>query len=365
MIKTNLEQFNDKSKDLLYWIKNHLSKKIYKLKTNKGFTTEKDKTDEDTKYFDRQLNFDLLLNSITIEELKDNANKIALSMSGLRNYSSPLISFYNHVANDKKIHTLKKIDTNYIHTYTKLNKLSSNYYVQIKSLFSFIDKNMSDDYKFDVGFKKDGTKAKRPVKFAKEKTYNYLEPKVFAEFVKSIDKYKSNHPNAFVLRLLVKFLCFGGFRADEVQHIKEDDISFKTIDKKEYMQIFVLGKGDKERFIYILFDLIKEDYNSYIKIKEEKKHNCEYLFYTRDFKMFSDKRIYDIVKDFNVKSGLEIPSFSAHVLRRSMSSYLHFRGVKLEIISKILGHSDEETVDFYVFASSENSKKVSKLFKFI
>lgn len=354
MKKADLEQYSNKSLDLLFWIKSYIASKIYVLKPNKGI--------ED---FNRELNLKLILDSSTIDELRDNSNLIAQSISGLRNYSTPLITFYNHVIADKKTTTLKAIDTNYINTYTKLNNVSSNYYVQLRSLFKFIDSYMLDDFKFDIGFKKDGTKAKLPIKMNKDKTYNYLEPEDFEKFIVSIKNYKTSHPNPFLLKLMIKFLCFGGFRADEVQHIKLDDISFKDMQNKQYMQIYVLGKGNKERFVYILFDLIKDEYENYLKVREEKKHNCEYLFYTRDIEMFSDKRIYDIVKDFHNKSGLEIENFSCHTLRRSYATTLHFLGVPLETISLLLGHSTEETVEFYVFATKQANKKISSLFKFI
>lgn len=354
MNKTYLEQYKNKELDLLFWIKNHLAIKVYKLKV-----------DKDVGDFDREIGSNLILNSSNIDELRDNSNLIAQSISGLRNYSSPLISFYNHIITDKKLLDLKKIDTNYVNTYTKLNRLSSNYYVQVKSLFQFIDKNILDNFKFDIGFKKDGTKAILPVKIAKERTFNFLEPDLFAKFIGKIKDYKSNHPNPYLIKLMLKFFCFGGLRADEVQHIREDDISFKTLNKKEYMQIYILGKGSKERFVYILFDLVKDEYENYLKIKKEKNHSIKYLFYTRDIKIFSDKRIYDIVKLFNNSTKLDIPNFSAHVLRRSMASYLHYSGVKLETISMILGHSQEETVEFYVFASKEKAKKVPDLFKYI
>lgn len=354
MNKTYLEQYKNKELDLLFWIKNHLAVKVYKLKV-----------DKDVENFDRENSFHIILDSSDIDELKDNANLIAQSISGLRNYSSPLVTFYNHVINDKKILDLKKIDTNYINTYTKLNKLSSNYYVQVKSLFQFIDKNILDNFRFDIGYKKDGTKAKLPVKIAKEKTYNFLEPEIFAKFIGKIKDYKSNHSNPYLIKLMLKFLCFGGLRADEVQHIKEEDISFRNMNKKDYMQIYILGKGNKERFVYILFDLVKDEYENYLKIKKEKNHNIEYLFYTRDIKMFSDKRIYDIVKLFHESTNLNVPNFTTHTLRRSYASFLHYSGVKLETISLLLGHSQEETVEFYVFASKEKTKKVPDLFKFI
>ncbi len=353
MIKTKLEQYEDKSKDFLFWIKSYIATKIYTLKTNKGVNN-----------FDRQKNYDSIIDSTSIVELKENSNAIAKSMSGLRNYTTPLIALHNHIVDDKKLITLKKIDTNYINTYTKLNNVSSNYYVQLRSIFKFIDKNTIDDFKFDIGYLKDGTKAKLPVKMNKDKTFNFLEPNDFEKFILSISKYKTNHPNPFLLKLMVKFFCFGGFRAEEIQYIKEEDISFREYEGRKYLRIYVLGKGNKERFVHILFDLIKEEYEQYNRIKQEKEQVCEYLFYSRDFKIYSSKRIYDIVKDFHDKSGLEIKNFSCHTLRRTYATTLHFLGKSLEVISDLLGHDSDETVEFYAFATKEKNREVPNLFKF-
>lgn len=355
MNKQELEQFKDKNKDLLFWIKEYLANKVYRLKINK-----------DIENFNREVNYDLVLSSSDINELRTNANTVTQKMSGLSTYSSPLINFYNYVIKDKKIASLTSIDTNYINSYTRKENLSAEYFKQVRSFFKFIDK-YNTNHEFNIGFLKDGTKAKLPLKMKREKTYNFLEPKVFAEFIGNIKNYKSTHPNPFVIKLMLKFFCFGGLRADEVQHIKEEDISFKNMENmenKKYMQIYVLGKGNKERFVYILFDLLKNDYEQYLKVKQDNNHNTEFLFYTRDIKMFSDKRIYDIVTNFN-KNTLKIPNLSPHTIRRSYSSYLHYSGVSLETITKLLGHDQDETVEFYVFASKEKAKEVPDLFKFL
>lgn len=353
MKKTELEQFKDISQDLLYWIKEYLANKVYRLKVNKGV--------ED---FNAEDSYNLILSSNDINELRTNANSVTQKMSGLSTYSSPLINFYNY-ATDKKseINSLTEIDTNYINKYTKKEKLSVEYFKQIRSFFKFVDK-YNTTHEFNIGYLKDGTKATLPMKMKREKTFNFLEPDVFAEFIGNIKKYKSTHPNPYVIKLMLKFFCFGGLRADEVQHLKEKDLSFKDMEDKTYMQIHVFGKGGKQRFVYILFDLIKNDYKEYQRIKIENNHDTEYLFYTRTNNMFSDKRIYDIIKHFN-DTTLEIPNLSPHVLRRSFAVYLHYSGTGLETISKILGHSQEETIEFYVFATKEKSREVPNLLRFI
>lgn len=340
MDKTNMEKHGNTQLDFLFWIKEYIGAKIHVLKPIKG-----------TKEFSRVMEHTRILNSRNIDELRDNANTTAQSISGLRNYSTPLIAFYNYVACDKEIITLRKIDTSYINTYVTQNKVSSNYYIQLRSLFKFIDSNILDDFKFNIGYKKDGTRAATPIKMNKEKIYSFLDSKDFENFTSFISKYKSNHPNSFLLKLMMRFLCYGGLKADEVQQLKESDISFKDISKKNYMQIRILGKENKEKTVFILYDLIKDDYENYLKIKKDSKHDCVYLFYTRTFEMFSDKRIYDIVKDFHVKSGLKIENFSSNSLRRSYAAILHSQSVPFEKISLILGLNPDETIELYTFVS--------------
>lgn len=129
MNKQELEPFKDKSKDLLYWIKEYLASKVYRLKINK-----------DIEDFNRA-NYELILSSSDINELKNNTNTVTQKMSGLSTYSSPLINFYNFVISKKgKIISLTEIDTNYINSYTKREKLSMEYFKQVRSFFKFIDK---------------------------------------------------------------------------------------------------------------------------------------------------------------------------------------------------------------------------------
>ena len=49
MNKTYLEQYKNKELDLLFWIKNHLAVKVYKLKVNK-----------DVENFDRENSFHII-----------------------------------------------------------------------------------------------------------------------------------------------------------------------------------------------------------------------------------------------------------------------------------------------------------------
>lgn len=353
MNKTELEQFNEKAKDLLFWIKEYLANKVYRLKVNKSVGD-----------FNIEDNYNLILSSNDINELKTNANIVTQKMSGLSTYSSPLVNFYNYVTDKKsEIDSLNEIDTNYINKYTQKEKLSVEYFKQIRSFFKFVDK-YNTTHEFNIGYLKDGTKATLPIKMKREKTFNFLEPEIFAEFIGNIKKYKSTHPNPYVIKLMLKFFCFGGLRADEVQHLKENDLSFKDMKGKTYIQIHVLGKGEKQRFVYILYALIESDYKEYQRIKEENSHNTEYLFYTRTNKMFSYKRIYDIIKLFN-DNTLKIPNLNLHILRKSFPVYLHYSGISLETISKLLGHSQEETIEFYVFATKGKSREVPDLFKFL
>lgn len=124
--------------------------------------------------------------------------------------------------------------------------------MQLRSLFKFIDeKSMdNDNFKFNIGFLKDGTKVKAPVKSTIEKKFNYLEPELFEKFIESIKTYKSKRIDHFNQKLMVKFFCFGGLRSVEARFIKKTDCSIRNILDEDYLQVFITGKGGYERIIY-------------------------------------------------------------------------------------------------------------------
>lgn len=370
MKKQQLEPNKKLSSDLLLWIKCFLQNKVELQKVNKGYTDDKKQAERNNlKYFDRKLWQLAIMEAHSHKELKSVVLDIKNNgIQGIGTFSTPLLKFYEYASKSKKIERLRNIDTNFINNYIKLNFqdysewTQKNYYTQIRSLFKFIDKySISDDnFIFDIGITAVGKKAKSPVNLTPKKSEKYLEPNEFVDFISTFKTYKSNHPNRLQPIFLMKVLSFTGMRAGELRIIKMSDVGFRTIDEDKYLQIYINGKDDKNRYVFISYDLIKAEYEQEITFRKENKIKTDYLFYTRDFKQYAEKSLYDLVKRFLKHAKIKQP-LSPHALRRSYATYLLAKGVPIEKISHLLGHTSSETIQFYAFASKKSFKDVKNI----
>ena len=373
MKKQQLESNRKLSPDLLLWIKYFLQNKVEVQKVNKGYADDKKQAElNNLKYFDRKLWQLAIMEAHSHKELRRVTLDIKNNgIQGIGTFSTPLLKFYEYASKSKKIERLRDIDTNFINNYIKLNFqdysewTQKNYYTQIRSLFKFIDKySISDNsFIFDIGITAVGKKAKSPINLTPKKSEKYLEPSEFIDFISTFKTYKSNHPNRLQPIFLMKVMSFTGIRAGELRGIKMSDVGFRTIDEDKYLQIYINGKDDKNRYVFISYNLIKTEYEQEIAFRKENKIKTDYLFYTRDFKQYAEKSLYDLVKRF-LKHAKIKQSLSSHALRRSYATYLLSKGVPIEKISHLLGHTSSETIQFYAFASKKSFKDVKNILVF-
>lgn len=355
MKKEQLQPNSKLSADLLLWIKYFLCSKMETMKVKKSFSDDKKKADkEELRYFNRKLWQLKLMDTNSHKQLRDVTLDIKNNgLQALGGFSVPLLNFYEYASKQKKLKYLVDIDTNTISTYIKLHFqdysewTQKNYYSSIKSLFKFIDKySLSEDnFIFDIGITMVGKRAKSPVNLNPSKSEKYLEPNEFVDFIKTFKTYHNRHPNNLQPMFLMKVISFTGLRANELRGIKMEDVSLRTVEGEKYLQIYVHGKDDKNRYVFIYYDLIQKEYEIELEFRKENKLKTKYLFYTRDFKQYAEKSLFDLVKRFLNHAKIK-KSLSPHALRRSYETYLLARGVEIDKISHLLGHTSKETIDF-------------------
>ncbi len=151
--------------------------------------------------------------------------------------------------------------------------------------------------------------------------------------------------------LILELLYSTGIRVSELVNIKLDDIDF---DNK---RIYILGKGNKER--YVLFGKICNDIlMEYLeKSKNKLNKNSDYLLLNKFGNKITDRAIRMIIDDIVKKSSLKL-NISPHTLRHTFATHLLNEGADLKIVQELLGHENISTTGIYTHVSNEHLRKV-------
>ncbi len=145
--------------------------------------------------------------------------------------------------------------------------------------------------------------------------------------------------------LLIKTLFQTGTRVSEFVNIKVEDFFFD-----EQMFLISKAKGGKSRYVPILPELAQE-------LRTHLGNRCGgYLFETIHATPYSPRRIQQIVKETAAEAKITKRVYP-HLLRHSVATTLLERGMPLEQIQKLLGHSKLETTQIYAESTPEMIKE--------
>lgn len=116
----------------------------------------------------------------------------------------------------------------------------------------------------------------------------------------------------------------------------------------------VLGKGNKERIIY-LNDACIQAINAYKKVRPVdgiKDKNA--LFISRNNNRISPKTVQAMVYRYLEKIGLDAQGYSCHKLRHTAATLMYQQGgVDIRVLKEILGHENLGTTEIYTHLSSK------------
>ena len=143
---------------------------------------------------------------------------------------------------------------------------------------------------------------------------------------------------------LIDFLYTTGCRVSEVSAINVSDVDF---DRKE---IVVLGKGNKERKVY-LTDVSALHLREYLS---GRKVTSQALFTGRNGKRLSKNGIEAACKRLEYKSG--VANIHPHRFRRTLITDLLNSGMSLQEVAILAGHNDVSTTQIYYCESTANVK---------
>ncbi len=156
-------------------------------------------------------------------------------------------------------------------------------------------------------------------------------------------------------RAMLEVLFATGMRISELVSLNRSDID-KT------GKIFIMGKGKKERFVY-LTPRAKIYLQNYLKTRND---SLEALFIpyrgpgsNKKNRRISTNYLQAKIKQYREKLQINVPT-SAHSLRHGFATYLAERGASPAAIQILLGHESLDTTTRYVHASDRFAEKIHK-----
>lgn len=141
-----------------------------------------------------------------------------------------------------------------------------------------------------------------------------------------------------------------GIRLSELVGINISDIDFYENRMK------VLGKGNKERMIY-LNEACIDALNKYLVIRcDNQKAKAEpALFISNQNKRISKRRVQQIVENTLTAAGLDGKGITTHKLRHTAATLMYQYGdADVLTLKELLGHASVATTEIYTHLSNEN-----------
>ena len=144
-------------------------------------------------------------------------------------------------------------------------------------------------------------------------------------------------------KALIYFLLSTGCRKSEVISINRKDVDFKNL------QVTVTGKGNKIRTVYF-DDVTALMLQRYLKTRKDKNPA---LFVENKAQRYSTGAITQVMRRLSKKTGIHV---FAHRFRHTLAQTLLDRGMRIEEVQQILGHTKIDTTRRYCHANQRNTE---------
>lgn len=121
-------------------------------------------------------------------------------------------------------------------------------------------------------------------------------------------------------------------------------------------RIRVVGKGNKERFVYF-GTACRKAIDAYLPERHKKVlTDNRALFASRNGNRISVDAVHALVKKAFLKAGLDATQFSAHKLRHTAATMMLSGGVDVKTVQEVLGHENLNTTQIYTHIESTELK---------
>ncbi len=265
-----------------------------------------------------------------------------MSKSTLMNYSSILNKLYDYYAQHEDKLSFYDIDRDFIlsflnNTPDMATNTKNLHITVIKNFFKYISLHNKENIDYRDRFSDLVTKAKK----SEPVSLDSNEYEILQKYLNSKVK-----PASFIQyrnRLTLKLLLFTGVRASEVLGIKLED--FFMMKEEGVYKIKILGKGNKERYVYIPIDTIANELMFIRDYILQNGNNNTHINQTTKGRVMLRSELYTMIE--NLFKKLHIKKRGVHLLRHTFGKKMVQKNVNLSTIKELMGHENIQTTMIY------------------
>ena len=273
----------------------------------------------------------LMRNDMPIDTPLDDIDIRDIDLSFLKDIqTSDIFDFLAYLANDRNFIGLNGIQEVGISPTSRSRKLSA-----IKSFFKYLTvrtKLLEENPVAELEYPK-----------IRKKLPKYLTLEQSAALLQSVSGVNEKRDYAILMLFLN---C--GIRRSELVGLNLSDVYED--------RIRVVGKGNKERFVYFSRACRKAIDAYLLERQKQVLSDNRALFGSRDSNRISVAAVHRLVKKALLQAGLDPEQFSAHKLRHTAATMMLSGGVDVKTVQEVLGHENLNTTQIYTHIESTELK---------
>ena len=205
-------------------------------------------------------------------------------------------------------------------------------------------------------FSKINLKFHEPQMLPKTIPLNEISKLLQAAYVESLNDQITEFQRLICLRdtAVLELLFSSGMRVSELCSLRVADVNL------ENGQIFILGKGSKERVVMITNSDVVHALKTYKAAFFQAIERTGYLFVNRTYNKLSEQSVRTIIKKYTAKAHID-RHVTPHMFRHSFATLLLEEDVDIRYIQQILGHSSITTTQIYTHVSTKKQNDILSL----
>ena len=244
--------------------------------------------------------------------------------------TSEIFDFLSYLANDREYNPESYSLGKGISPTSRSRKLSA-----IKSFYKYLTirtKQLTDNPVADLEYPK-----------LRKSLPKYLTMSESSALLKSVSGVNQKRDYAILMLFLN---C--GIRRSELVGLNLNDVYED--------RIRVVGKGNKERFVYF-GSSCRKAIDAYLPERNKQVlSDNKALFGSRDSNRISVSAVHRLVKKALLQAGLDPDQYSAHKLRHTAATMMLSGGVDVKTVQEVLGHENLNTTQIYTHIESTELK---------